>query len=102
VNGGGPSPSNRSGSNLSGFGKNCGEKCERPTCQNTYATPKKTKKGGMHVFSTKDITTTLVMLRKCQLPKNDFQDIEKICIVCEYLQMPWFLSQQKFVRIEWF
>jgi type III secretory pathway lipoprotein EscJ len=42
---------------------------------------KKQKKGGMHVFSTKDITTTLVMLRICQLPKNDFQDIEKICLV---------------------
>jgi type III secretory pathway lipoprotein EscJ len=42
---------------------------------------KKTKKGGMHVFSTKDITTTLVMLRICQLPKNDFEDIEKICLV---------------------
>jgi hypothetical protein len=35
----------------------------------------------MHVFSTKDITTTLVMLRICQLPKNDFEDIEKICLV---------------------
>jgi hypothetical protein len=36
VKGGGPCPSNRCGSNLSGFGKNCGDMCERPRCQNIY------------------------------------------------------------------
>jgi len=38
VKGWGPGPSKRDGSNLSGFGKNCGDKCEHGPLQATYTT----------------------------------------------------------------
>ncbi len=38
MKGWGPIPSKRDGSNLLGFGKNCGDKCERGPLQASYTT----------------------------------------------------------------
>jgi len=38
MKGWGPGPSKRDGSNLSGFGKNCDDKCEHGPLQATYTT----------------------------------------------------------------